>query len=84
MSALQFDNVSHQFAGAPRPAVDSCSCTVNAGELVVILGPSGCGKTTLLKMVNRLYEPTTGSIYLDSVDIRRLKVTQLRQQIGYV
>ncbi|MEO1352030.1 MAG: ABC transporter ATP-binding protein, partial [Cyanobacteria bacterium J06635_15] len=78
------DNVSHQFAGAPRPAVDGCSCTVNAGELVVILGPSGCGKTTLLKMVNRLYEPTTGRIYLDSVDIRRLKVTQLRQQIGYV
>jgi len=38
------------------------------GQLVVILGPSGCGKTTLLKMVNRLYEPTAGKIYLDGTD----------------
>ncbi len=50
----------------------------------MILGPSGCGKTTLLKMVNRLYEPTSGKIHLNGQDIRQVKVTQLRQQIGYV
>jgi osmoprotectant transport system ATP-binding protein len=50
----------------------------------VILGPSGCGKTTLLKMVNRLYEPTQGTIYLNGTDIRQMKATTLRQQIGYV
>ena len=84
MSAIRFEQVSLQFSGAPRPAVDSCSCEVEAGEIVVILGPSGCGKTTLLKMVNRLYEPTAGKIYLNGTDIQQLKVTELRQQIGYV
>ena len=84
MSTIRFEQVSLQFPGAPRPAVDNCSCQVEAGEIVVILGPSGCGKTTLLKMVNRLYEPTTGKIYLEGTDIQQMKVTELRQQIGYV
>lgn len=84
MSAIRFEQVSLQFPGTPRPAVDNCSCEVESGQLVVILGPSGCGKTTLLKMVNRLYEPTAGKIYLDGTDIQQLKVTTLRQQIGYV
>ncbi|HEY9623336.1 MAG TPA: ABC transporter ATP-binding protein [Crinalium sp.] len=84
MSAIQFDNVSLRFPGAARPAVDRCSLAVESSKLVVILGPSGCGKTTLLKMVNRLYEPTSGKIYLNGTDIRQLKVTTLRQQIGYV
>jgi osmoprotectant transport system ATP-binding protein len=67
-----------------RPAVNRVTCQVNSGEIVVILGPSGCGKTTLLKMVNRLYEPTEGNIFLDGVNIRKRPATQLRQQIGYV
>ncbi|XQQ06615.1 MAG: ABC transporter ATP-binding protein [Leptolyngbya sp. IPPAS B-1204] len=84
MSTIRFDQVSLQFPGAARPAVDRCSCEIASGKLVVILGPSGCGKTTLLKMVNRLYEPTAGQISIDGQDIRQLKVTRLRQQIGYV
>ncbi len=54
------------------------------GQLVVLLGPSGCGKTTLLKMVNRLYEPTSGSILLNGTEIREFEITSLRRQIGYV
>jgi osmoprotectant transport system ATP-binding protein len=84
VSDIRFDQVSLQFPGTKRPAVDRCSCTIAAGKLVVILGPSGCGKTTLLKMVNRLYEPTAGRIYLNGQDVRQIKVTALRQQIGYV
>ncbi|HIK54855.1 MAG TPA: ABC transporter ATP-binding protein [Synechococcales cyanobacterium M55_K2018_004] len=84
MTAIQFDQVSLRFPGTSRWAVDHCSCEVEAGKLVVILGPSGCGKTTLLKMVNRLYEPTSGTIYLHGHDIRRIQSTKLRQQIGYV
>ena len=84
MSAIEFDQVCLRFSGSTRPAVDGCSFTIKVGELVVILGPSGCGKTTLLKMVNRLYEPTAGQIYLDGQNIRKLKVTKLRRQIGYV
>ncbi|WP_346292842.1 ABC transporter ATP-binding protein [Sphaerothrix gracilis] len=84
MSAIAFEQVSLRFAGAARPAVDGCTFAVQPGELVVILGPSGCGKTTLLKMVNRLYEPTQGSIFLSGNNIRQLKATELRRQIGYV
>lgn len=83
MSAIRFDRVCLQFPGASQPTIQDCSCEIESGEFVVILGPSGCGKTTLLKMVNRLYEPTSGEIYLDGVEIRSLQVTRLRQQIGY-
>lgn len=84
MTAIRFDQVSLQFPGAPYPSVNCCSCDIEPGKLVVILGPSGCGKTTLLKMVNRLYEPTSGTIYLEGTDIRQIKATTLRKQIGYV
>ncbi|MEB3356454.1 MAG: ABC transporter ATP-binding protein [Synechococcales bacterium] len=84
MSTIRFEQVSLTFPRSTHPAVDQCSCEVRSGELVVILGPSGCGKTTLLKMVNRLYEPTAGKIFLNETPIRRLKATTLRQQIGYV
>ena len=84
MSAIRFDHVSKQFPGAARPAVNDSSLDVEAGTFVVLLGPSGCGKTTLLKMVNRLYEPTGGHIYVGGVDVTQQKVTMLRRQIGYV
>lgn len=84
MSAIRFEQVSLRFPRSSQPAVDRCTFEIERGHLVVLLGPSGCGKTTLLKMVNRLYEPSEGSIYLDGVDIRRLRKTTLRQQIGYV
>lgn len=78
------DEVTRQFTTQPRPAVDHVSLSVAAGELVVLLGPSGCGKTTLLKMINRLYEPTSGQICIGGRDIESLPVTDLRRQIGYV
>ncbi|MEO1134106.1 MAG: ATP-binding cassette domain-containing protein, partial [Cyanobacteria bacterium J06639_1] len=81
--AIRFEDVSLVFPGAERPAVDRCSLSIEPGQLTVILGPSGCGKTTLMKMVNRLYEPTSGAIYLNGADIRSLPITKLRQQIGY-
>jgi osmoprotectant transport system ATP-binding protein len=84
VSAIRFEDVFLKFPGASHPAVNGCTCEIEAGQLVVILGPSGCGKTTLLKMVNRLYEPTSGRIYLDGADIRKIQVTQLRRQMGYV
>lgn len=82
--AIIFENVSKDFTGAGRAAVRGVSLEVMEGHLVVLLGPSGCGKTTLLKMVNRLYEPTGGQILIDGTEIHHLPVTQLRRQIGYV
>lgn len=67
-----------------RPAVAGVSLDVQPGELIVLLGPSGCGKTTLLKMINRLYEPTSGTITIDGTEIRELPAPDLRRTIGYV
>jgi len=79
-----FDRVSKTFSGNTTPAVDQISVKITAGDLVVLLGPSGCGKTTLLKMVNRLYEPDSGKIWMDGKEIHSLPVNELRRQIGYV
>lgn len=84
MAYIEFVNVSKQFPGALRPSVNNCSLAIEQGTFVVLLGLSGCGKTTLLKMVNRLHEPTSGQILIDGEDIRNLPVTALRQRIGYV
>lgn len=84
MASIRFDNVTKQFAGATGAAVDGVTFAVPSGSFVVLLGPSGCGKTTLLKLVNRLYEPTSGAIRIDEVDVARLDATALRRGIGYV
>ena len=82
--AIAFKNVSKTFPSAGYPAVNDVSLTVNEGEFVTILGSSGCGKTTLLKMVNRLYEPDSGSIVLFGEDISSVDVVKVRRRIGYV
>lgn len=84
MAVIRFEQISKEFTGSFEPAVFDVNLTVEEGSLVVFLGPSGCGKTTLLKMVNRLYEPTSGTIYLDGTDVRAMDVNTLRKQIGYV
>src|SRR5690349_5049975 len=83
MSAIVVEQLSKQFPREPRPAVDQVSFAVEDGAFVVLLGPSGCGKTTLLKMINRLYEPSGGRILVGGVDARALKATALRRRIGY-
>jgi osmoprotectant transport system ATP-binding protein len=83
MSAIIVEQLRKQFANVPHPAVDDVSFSVEPGSFIVLLGPSGCGKTTLLKMINRLYEPTSGRIIIDGDDVQQLPVTQLRRRIGY-
>jgi len=63
--------------------VDDLSLTVAEGELLILLGGSGCGKTTTLKMINRLIEPTSGTIRLDGEDVSGLPAHVLRRRIGY-
>ena len=66
-----------------RVAVDDVSLEVAEGELLVLVGGSGSGKTTTLKLVNRLIEPTSGSVWIDGVDTRELPGPALRRRIGY-
>lgn len=84
MTVIRFEGVSKHFPNASAAAVEDVTLEIPSGAFVVLLGPSGCGKTTLLKMVNRLIEPSTGTITLDGEDIRRLEPTELRRRIGYV
>ena len=65
-------------------AVHELDLDVAAGELVVLVGPSGCGKSTTLKMINRLIEPTTGTIEIDGEDVTSSDPVKLRRGIGYV
>ncbi len=65
-------------------AVQRLDLDVARGALVTLVGPSGCGKSTTLKMVNRLIEPTSGTIVLDGEDVTRADPVQLRRRIGYV
>ncbi len=84
MTFLRFEHVSKTYPGSTHAVVNDCTFEVESGGFVVLLGPSGCGKTTLLKMINRLIEPTAGAVYLNGTDIRELDAVTLRRQIGYV
>jgi len=65
-------------------AVGDISMAVGAGELVVLIGPSGCGKSTILRMLNRLIEPSKGRILIDGKDVSEQDPVELRRHIGYV
>jgi osmoprotectant transport system ATP-binding protein len=65
-------------------AVDHLSLDIEDGEICVLVGPSGCGKTTTMRMINRLIEPTSGTIELDGRNIMEMNPVELRRQIGYV
>ncbi len=65
-------------------AVDDLSLEVPDGEVCILVGPSGCGKTTILRMINRLIEPTGGRILVDGDDIMTVDPVALRRRIGYV
>jgi osmoprotectant transport system ATP-binding protein len=79
---ITFDRVVKRYANTV--AVDHLSLEIKSGETIILVGPSGCGKTTSLKMINRLIEPTEGTISIDDRDTRTYDVNDLRRSIGYV
>lgn len=81
---ISFRDVSKRFANTAAPAVGGLSLDIAEGETVLFVGPSGCGKTTLLRMVNRLIEPTSGTIVVNGRDVRSQDPVELRRGIGYV
>src|SRR5690606_39239074 len=81
---IRLDAVSKVFPGSNAAAVDRVTMEVPDGEICILLGPSGCGKTTTLKMVNRLVEPSSGTITIDGRDAAAVDAVTLRRSIGYV
>ncbi|MDO4168641.1 MAG: ABC transporter ATP-binding protein [Lachnospiraceae bacterium] len=84
MVAVEFQDVVKQFPKAGYPSLDHINLEIEEGEFVTVLGTSGCGKTTLIKMINRIYEPDSGKVLLSGKDIEELDPIKLRQGIGYV
>ncbi|WP_299298615.1 ABC transporter ATP-binding protein [uncultured Fretibacterium sp.] len=80
---LEFKNVSKTYQG-DKPAAEDVTLTFNEGEFIVFIGTSGSGKTTCMRMINRMTEPTSGTILLNGRDIATMDAVRLRRRIGYV
>ncbi|MFE0346774.1 ABC transporter ATP-binding protein [Streptomyces griseoluteus] len=80
---IRIDSVTKRYPDG-TVAVDRLSLDIPDRAITVLVGPSGCGKTTTLRMINRMVEPSEGSILLDGADIRQQPVNSLRRSMGYV
>lgn len=80
---IEFKNVYKEYSDGTE-ALKDFSLKINKGEIVTLIGPSGCGKTTTMKMINRLIEPTSGTLYINDKDINDYHMDELRWNIGYV
>ena len=80
---IRFDHATKRYPDG-TVAVDDLVLEAPTGQITVLVGPSGCGKTTSLRMINRMIEPTEGTIWLDDTDTASMPAHELRRQIGYV
>lgn len=81
-SKLETDSLTRVVDG--DPIVDSVSVRVGESEVLAIVGPSGAGKSSFLRLLNRLDEPTEGTVYLDGIDYRELDPQEVRRRVGLV
>ncbi|MBI1913109.1 MAG: ABC transporter ATP-binding protein [Deltaproteobacteria bacterium] len=81
---VRFENVSFSYHKKDNPILTHIDLHIKQGEVVALVGPSGAGKTTMMALLQRLYDPTFGTIKIDGVDIREIQQRSLRQQIGVV
>ena len=80
---LIFHNVDFHYT-ADQPVIKNFNLRINAGETIAIVGPNGCGKSTLANLIPRFYDPVGGTITIDNVDLRQLRLNELRLAIGVV
>jgi subfamily B ATP-binding cassette protein MsbA len=80
---IEFDKVSFSYE-PNRPVLKDVSFQVQAGQLAALVGPTGAGKTTIISLIARFYDPTSGVVKIDGTDIRYLKQKSLREQISFV
>lgn len=81
---LRFEQVSFRYGDRGPLLLDELDLHIEAGQMVGIVGLSGSGKSTLVQMIDRLYRPKSGHIYLDGYDVEKLQLSSLRRRIGYV
>lgn len=80
---IEFRSVSKRYESGSL-AVSDINLMIAPRAVTVLVGPSGCGKTTLLRMINRMVDPTSGQVLIDDVDVATSNPVQLRRSIGYV
>lgn len=81
---LTFNHVSFRYPGADEDVLEDITFTAKPGETTAIIGSTGSGKSTLVNLIPRFYDVTSGDIMLDGVDIREVKQHELREKLGYV
>ncbi|MDT7779048.1 MAG: ATP-binding cassette, subfamily bacterial [Acidobacteriota bacterium] len=80
---VEFEGVSFSY-GPEQPILKDISLTVEPGEFVALVGPTGSGKSTLISLIPRFYDPTSGRVKIDGADVRSFRLKSLRDQISYV
>jgi len=83
-SGITFRNVSFRYPGAADYSLKNFSVDIPAGKVVALVGENGAGKTTLLKLIARFYEPESGSIEVDGIDVRQISLSSLRQMLTFM
>lgn len=79
---IEFKHVSFQYEDGNLPVLRDVSFVIEPGQTVAIMGETGCGKTSLINMIPRFYEPTAGEVLVDGYNVSKLKLRQLRKNIG--
>ena len=83
-SGLVFEQVSFQYPNSRRQAIQAANLRLRPGEIIALVGENGSGKTTLIKLLCRLYDPTSGQITLDGIDLKAFSIIELRRQISVI
>ncbi|NET61102.1 MAG: ABC transporter ATP-binding protein [Symploca sp. SIO2E6] len=83
-TGIVFNNVSFQYSGTTRQALKDINFSIRPGETIALVGENGSGKTTLIKLLCRLYSPTSGSITMDGIDLGKFEIAALRRQISVI
>lgn len=81
---VEFKNVSFGYSGAERNVINNVSFTANPGEVTAIIGGTGCGKSTLINLISRFYDVSSGEILVDGVNVKDMPLAELHKKIGYV
>ena len=79
-----FRNVTFAYPNADAPVLKGISFEFRAGEITAVIGSTGCGKSSILKLIPRMYDTLFGEVYVDGINVRDYKVSELREMIGYV
>ena len=84
ISDIELDNVSFKYEGRNKVVLDGVSLCFKNGKTTALVGPSGCGKSSIIRLIERFYDPSEGQVLVNSKDLKSIQLQQYRRKIGYV